>query len=95
MSSQLNSLLLFIFCTCLGAFNTLLNVTLSSSSFQVSEIYDQVHQCMIQTPVKDNVPFFWSTMSQIKTNHYRSMAHYFVASALLDHQCKKRFKFLI
>uniref|UniRef100_A0AAX7UYP2 Rhophilin, Rho GTPase binding protein 2 n=1 Tax=Astatotilapia calliptera TaxID=8154 RepID=A0AAX7UYP2_ASTCA len=53
---------------------------------KVSEIYDQVHQCMIQTPVKDNVPFFWSTMSQIKTNHYRSMAHYFVASALLDHQ---------
>ena len=43
---------------------------------------------MIQTPIKDNVPLFWSTMSQVKTNHYRSMAHYFAASALLDHQCK-------
>lgn len=43
---------------------------------------------MIQMPIKDNVPLFWSTMSQIKTNHYRSMAHFFVASALLDHQCK-------
>uniref|UniRef100_A0A665VB32 Rhophilin, Rho GTPase binding protein 2 n=1 Tax=Echeneis naucrates TaxID=173247 RepID=A0A665VB32_ECHNA len=52
----------------------------------VSENYDQVHQSMIQTPIKDNVPFFWSTMSQVKTNHYRSLAHYFVASALLDHQ---------
>lgn len=58
---------------------------------QVSEIYDQVHQSMIQTPIKDNVPFFWSTMSQVKANHYRSMAHYFVASALLDHQCKGKY----
>lgn len=56
---------------------------------QVAEIYDQVHQSMIQMPIKDNVPLFWSTVSQIKTNHYRSMAHFFVASALLDHQCKK------
>ncbi|XP_030582323.1 rhophilin-2 isoform X1 [Archocentrus centrarchus] len=59
---------------------------MAQEAAKVSEIYDQVHQCMIQTPVKDNVPFFWSTMSQIKANHYRSMAHYFVASALLDHQ---------
>lgn len=73
---------------------------------QVSETYDQVHQSMIQTPIKDNVPLFWSTMAQVKTNHYRSMAHYFVASALLDHQCKdfcvaqrilhrKKYQFLI
>lgn len=43
---------------------------------------------MIQTQLKDNVPLFWSTMTQVKTNHYSSMAHYFVAVALLDHQCK-------
>lgn len=59
---------------------------------QVAEIYDQVHQSMIQMPIKDNVPVFWSTMSLMKTNHYRSMAHFFVASALLDHQCKNPFK---
>ncbi|XP_070698406.1 rhophilin-2 isoform X2 [Pempheris klunzingeri] len=59
---------------------------MAQEAAKVSEIYDQVHQSMIQTPIKDNVPFFWSTMSQVKTNHYRSMAHYFVASALLDHQ---------
>ncbi|KAM9826548.1 rhophilin-2 isoform X2 [Syngnathus typhle] len=58
---------------------------MAQEAAKVSEVYDQVHQSMIQTPVKDNVPFFWSTMSQVKTNHYRSMAHYFVASALLDH----------
>ncbi|XP_037649921.1 rhophilin-2 isoform X1 [Sebastes umbrosus] len=59
---------------------------MAQEAAKVSEIYDQVHQSMIQTPIKDNVPFFWSTMSQVKTNHYRSMAHYFVASALLDHE---------
>ncbi|XP_062246077.1 rhophilin-2 isoform X1 [Platichthys flesus] len=59
---------------------------MAQEAAKVSEIYDQVHQSMIQTPIKDNVPLFWSTMSQVKTNHYRSMAHYFVASALLDHQ---------
>ncbi|KAM8893764.1 rhophilin-2 isoform 2-T2 [Spinachia spinachia] len=59
---------------------------MAQEAAKVSEIYDQVHQSMIQTPIKDNVPFFWSTMSQVKTNHYRSMAHYFVASALMDHQ---------
>ncbi|XP_028257631.1 rhophilin-2 isoform X2 [Parambassis ranga] len=59
---------------------------MAQEAAKVSEIYDQVHQSMIQTPIKDNVPLFWSTMSQVKTNHYRSMAHYFVASALLDHR---------
>ncbi|KAJ7999348.1 hypothetical protein DPEC_G00193460 [Dallia pectoralis] len=53
---------------------------------KVGDWYDQVHQSMIQTPVKDNVPFFWSTMAQVKTQHYRAMAHYFVATALMDHQ---------
>ena len=55
----------------------------------MAEIYEQVHQSMIQMPIKDNVPLFWSTMALIKTNHYRSMAHFFVASALLDHQRKR------
>ncbi|XP_068614236.1 rhophilin-2 [Brachionichthys hirsutus] len=59
---------------------------MAQEAAKVSEIYDQVHQSMIQTPIKDNVPLFWSTMAQVKTNHYRSMAHYFVSSALLDHQ---------
>uniref|UniRef100_A0A8C7HTG3 Rhophilin, Rho GTPase binding protein 2 n=1 Tax=Oncorhynchus kisutch TaxID=8019 RepID=A0A8C7HTG3_ONCKI len=53
---------------------------------KVGDTYDQVHQSMSQTPIKDNVPFFWSTMAQVKTHHYRSLAHYFLATALLDHQ---------
>lgn len=59
---------------------------MAQEAAKVSEIYDQVHQCMIQTPIKDNVPLFWSTMAQVKTNHYSAVAHYFVASALLDHR---------
>uniref|UniRef100_A0AAZ3QT13 Rhophilin-2 n=1 Tax=Oncorhynchus tshawytscha TaxID=74940 RepID=A0AAZ3QT13_ONCTS len=55
---------------------------------KVGDTYDQVHQSMSQTPIKDNVPFFWSTMAQVKTHHYRSLAHYFLATALLDHQLR-------
>ncbi|XP_017281377.1 rhophilin-2 isoform X2 [Kryptolebias marmoratus] len=61
-------------------------IKIAQEAAKVSEVYDQVHQSMIQMPIKDHVPLFWSTMSQVKANHYRSMAHYFVASALLDHQ---------
>ncbi|XP_066570129.1 rhophilin-2 isoform X2 [Amia ocellicauda] len=59
---------------------------MAQEAAKVGEAYDLVYQSMIQTPVKDNVPFFWSTMAQVKINHYRSLAHYFVATALLDHQ---------
>ncbi|XP_034041137.1 rhophilin-2 isoform X1 [Thalassophryne amazonica] len=59
---------------------------MAQEAAKVSDVYNQVHQSMIQTPVKDHVPLFWFTMSQVKANHYRSMAHFFVASAMLDHQ---------
>ncbi|KAK0136238.1 Rhophilin-2 [Merluccius polli] len=59
---------------------------MAQEAAKVSDIYDQVHQSMVQAPIKDNVPLFWSTMCLVKTNHYRSLAHYFVATALLDHQ---------
>ncbi|XP_012729443.2 rhophilin-2 isoform X1 [Fundulus heteroclitus] len=61
-------------------------IKLAQEAAKVSEIYHQVHQSMIQAPIKDNVPFFWSTMSLVKTNHYRAIAHHFLASALLDHE---------
>lgn len=61
-------------------------IKMAQEAAKVSEIYDQVHQSMIQMPIKDNVPFFWSTMSLVKTNHYSAIAHHFLASALLDHE---------
>ncbi|KAM6980456.1 rhophilin-2 isoform 2-T2 [Aplochiton taeniatus] len=59
---------------------------MAQEAAKVGDTYDQVHQSMIQAPLKENVPFFWSTMAQVKTNHYRSLSHYFIATALLDHQ---------
>uniref|UniRef100_A0A671RFK4 Rhophilin-2 n=1 Tax=Sinocyclocheilus anshuiensis TaxID=1608454 RepID=A0A671RFK4_9TELE len=59
---------------------------IAQEAAKVGETYGEVHQSMIQTPIKNNVPFFWTTMSELKTNHYKSLAHYFVSTALLDHQ---------
>uniref|UniRef100_A0A673MPY2 Rhophilin-2 n=1 Tax=Sinocyclocheilus rhinocerous TaxID=307959 RepID=A0A673MPY2_9TELE len=61
---------------------------IAQEAAKVGETYSEVHQSMIQTPIKNNVPFFWTTMSELKTNHYNSLAHYFVSTALLDHHCK-------
>ncbi|XP_059368771.1 rhophilin-2-like [Carassius carassius] len=58
---------------------------IAQEAAKVGETYSEVHQSMIQTPIKNNVPFFWTTMSELKTSHYNSLAHYFVSTALLDH----------
>ncbi|XP_048885974.1 rhophilin-2 isoform X3 [Brienomyrus brachyistius] len=65
-------------------------VRMAQEAEKVAHTYEQAHQSMIQQPIKDNVPFFWSTMARVKTTHYRSLAHYFVATALLDHQLGPR-----
>ncbi|KAI7814681.1 rhophilin-2 isoform X1 [Triplophysa rosa] len=59
---------------------------MAQEAAKVAETYSQVYQCMIQNPIRNNVPFFWSTMCQFKTSHYNALAHYFVSTALLDHQ---------
>ncbi|MGH0115811.1 UNVERIFIED_CONTAM: hypothetical protein FKN15_046996 [Acipenser sinensis] len=59
---------------------------MAQEAAKVCDVYSVVYQSMNQTPVKDHVPFFWSAMAQVKTNHYRALAHYFVATALLDHE---------
>ncbi|KAJ8248983.1 hypothetical protein GJAV_G00229890 [Gymnothorax javanicus] len=71
----------------LGIRNEFLSLLrMAQEAAKVGDTYDFLHQSMIQTPIKDHVPFFWSTMSQVKTNHYCSLAHYFMATALLDHE---------
>ncbi|XP_065145597.1 rhophilin-2 isoform X1 [Paramisgurnus dabryanus] len=59
---------------------------MAQEAAKVAETYSQVYQSMTQNHIKDNVPFFWTTMCQLKTSHYKSLAHYFVSTALLDHQ---------
>ncbi|XP_062845555.1 rhophilin-2 isoform X2 [Trichomycterus rosablanca] len=59
---------------------------IAQEAARVADVYEQVHQSMIQTPIKDNVPLFWSTMAQVKIHYYRGLAHYYVSTSLIDHQ---------
>ncbi|GAA6092983.1 rhophilin-2 isoform X1 [Tachysurus ichikawai] len=59
---------------------------MAQEAAKVREVYEHVHQCMIHAPVKDNVPFFWSTMAEVKAHHYHALAHYFISTSLLDHE---------
>ena len=52
--------------------------------FQVSEVYSKVHRIISQPPVKDYVPFSWVSLTQVKREHYRALAHYYVAVGLLE-----------
>ncbi|XP_072278304.1 rhophilin-2 isoform X2 [Pyxicephalus adspersus] len=53
---------------------------------KVSEVHLQVYNAMNQAPIKENVPYSWSVMVQIKAEHYKALANYFVAIVLIDHQ---------
>lgn len=47
-----------------------------------------VNTAMSQAPVKENIPYSWSKLAQVKSDHFRALAHYFVATILSDHQRK-------
>lgn len=51
---------------------------------QVEDVYSLVHQTMSQPHVKDYVPFSWTTMVQVKSEHFKALSHYFAAIALCD-----------
>lgn len=55
---------------------------------QVGEVYQQLHTAMSQAPVKENIPYSWASLACVKAHHYGALAHYFVATLLIDHQCK-------
>lgn len=60
----------------------------TSLLFQVGEVYQQLHAAMSQAPVKENIPYSWASLACVKAHHYGALAHYFVATLLIDHQCK-------
>ena len=39
---------------------------------------------MTQAHVKDYVPFSWTTMVHVKSEHFKALSHYFAAIALCD-----------
>ncbi|XP_028665889.2 rhophilin-2 [Erpetoichthys calabaricus] len=59
---------------------------MAQEAAKVSDVYSVVYQAMTQMPVKDNIPFLWSSMAQVKLYNFMALANYFVAVALLDHQ---------
>ncbi|NP_001088054.1 rhophilin-2-B [Xenopus laevis] len=65
------------FCTLLKA---------AQEAAKVSEVHMQVYTLMNQAPIKENVPYSWSVMVQVKAEHYKALANYFVAITLIDYQ---------
>ena len=47
-------------------------------------MYSKVHRIISHPPVKDYVPFSWVSLTQVKREHYRALAHYYVAVGLLE-----------
>uniref|UniRef100_A0AAR2LF66 Rhophilin, Rho GTPase binding protein 1 n=1 Tax=Pygocentrus nattereri TaxID=42514 RepID=A0AAR2LF66_PYGNA len=57
---------------------------LYTSKSSVSDVYSLVLQAMSVPLLKDYVPFSWISVVQVKTQHFRALAHYYTAIALCD-----------
>nr|XP_033785787.1 rhophilin-1 isoform X2 [Geotrypetes seraphini] len=51
---------------------------------QVANVYFLVHQIMTQPPMKDYIPYSWTTMVHVKSDHFKALSHYYAASAFCD-----------
>lgn len=58
---------------------------LGQEAAHVSEVYAKVYRVISQPPVKDYVPFSWASLAHVKKEHYKALAHFYVALGLLDH----------
>uniref|UniRef100_A0A8C0B487 Rhophilin-2 n=1 Tax=Buteo japonicus TaxID=224669 RepID=A0A8C0B487_9AVES len=61
-------------------------VKMTQEVAKVGEVYMLVNTAMNQEPVKENIPYSWSKLAQIKSDHYKALAHYFIATILCDHE---------
>ncbi|OXB67770.1 hypothetical protein ASZ78_010372 [Callipepla squamata] len=61
-------------------------VKMTQEVAKVGEVYMMVNTAMTQEPVRENIPYSWSKLVQIKSDHYRALAHYFLATILCDHE---------
>ncbi|XP_020850926.1 rhophilin-1 isoform X1 [Phascolarctos cinereus] len=57
---------------------------LAQEAARVEDVYSLVYQTMVQPPVRDYVPFSWTTMVNVKAKHFRGLSHYYAAIALCD-----------
>lgn len=60
----------------------LAQLRLAQEAAQVAAEYEQVHRAMAQPPVRDYVPFAWTTLVIVKAEHFRALAHFHAATAL-------------
>jgi len=58
---------------------------LGQEAAHVGEVYEKVYQAISQQTVKDYVPYSWVSLVQVKREHYRALAHYYVALGLINH----------
>ncbi|XP_067887517.1 rhophilin-1 isoform X2 [Heterodontus francisci] len=63
----------------------LMQLQSAQEAARVADVYSLVYQTMTQAPVKDYVPFSWTTMVQVKSEYFKAVSHYFAAVALCDH----------
>jgi len=59
---------------------------LSQEAAHISSSYDQVLEVMVETRVKEYLPYYWLCLVQIKREHYRALADYYLALGLVRHQ---------
>ncbi|XP_014652739.1 PREDICTED: rhophilin-1 [Ceratotherium simum simum] len=62
----------------------LAQLRLAQEAAQVAAEYGLAHRTMTQPPVRDYVPFPWTTLVHVKAEHFRALAHYHAAMALCD-----------
>ncbi|XP_072324319.1 rhophilin-1 isoform X2 [Scyliorhinus torazame] len=63
----------------------LMQLQSAQEAARVADVYSLVYQTMTQPPVKNYVPFSWTTMVQVKSEYFKAVSHYFAAVALCDH----------
>ncbi|CAJ0960180.1 unnamed protein product [Ranitomeya imitator] len=64
--------------------NFISQLQMAQEAARVEDVYTLVYRTMMHPPVKDYVPFSWTTMVRVKAEHFKALSHYHTASALCD-----------
>ncbi|XP_072007112.1 rhophilin-1 isoform X2 [Engystomops pustulosus] len=64
--------------------NFITQIQMAQEAARVEDVYTLVYRTMMHPPVKDYVPFSWTTMVRVKAEHFTALSHYHAACALCD-----------
>ncbi|XP_069455713.1 rhophilin-1 isoform X5 [Ovis canadensis] len=67
-----------------AAHDCLAQLRLAQEAAQVAAEYRLVHRTMVQPPIRNYVPFPWTTLVHVKAEHFHALAHYHAALGLCD-----------